>query len=133
MGAGAVGLRKIHSLLPCAPDILTVVDPAPADASLAEAVARGDVIYRQRGFLPGDATGNHLVFAASGNGAVNALVADICRAGGILCNIADAPEASTFVPAKSTVMALARKKPSAMATSFSRVKTPAPTSTSTSR
>lgn len=97
VGAGAVGLRKIHSLLPCMPETLMVVNPAPADASLADAVARGEVMYCQREFLPGDITGQHLVFAASGNGAVNALVADICRAGGILCNIADAPEASSFV------------------------------------
>ena len=97
VGAGAVGTRKVLSLLPCAPERITVVDPAPAGPPLAEAAAQGTIVYCQRGFLPGDIAGNHLVFAASGNAAVNALVADLCRAGGILCNSADAPEASSFV------------------------------------
>lgn len=100
VGAGAVGRRKAASLLRCSPRAVVVVDPGLTPAAARELGASGSVRCHARGFAPEDLDGKALVFAATGNREVNALVARLCRERGIFCNIADAPEASDFfVPA----------------------------------
>ena len=103
VGAGAVGRRKIASLLPCSPRSVTVVDPGLSPADAREFAASGPVRCLPRAFAPDDLTGKALIFAAAGKREVNALVAALCRERGIFCNIADAPEESDFfVPAHAT-------------------------------
>lgn len=96
VGAGAVGMRKLASLLKAAPSEILVVDPDPAPACLQLAGHPGVVLAKRR-FLPEDCTGRTLVFAATGNRDVNAAVAACCAARGILCNIADSREESSFI------------------------------------
>ena len=100
VGAGAVGRRKIASLLPCSPRSITVVDPELSPEDLRSLTASGPVRCLVRPFAPGDLDGQALVFAAASNREINDLVAKLCRERGIFCNIADAPEKSDFfVPA----------------------------------
>ena len=96
VGAGEVGRRKIASLLEAGPRSLCVVDPAP----LPDLPRHPCLRHVQSGFEPGQVSGKFLVFAATRLPEVNAMVAAVCEASGILCNIADAPEKSDFfVPA----------------------------------
>lgn len=96
VGAGDVGRRKIASLLEAAPRSLCVVDPAP----LPDLPRHPRLFHIQGAFGPEQVAGKILVFAATPLSEVNAMVAAVCEASGILCNIADAPEKSDFfVPA----------------------------------
>lgn len=101
VGAGSVGRRKISSLLESDAATVHVVDTAPPSDELQALLEDGRLIYEQRAFSPEDVDGCTLVFAATSDAAVNAAVAAACAAQGILCNCADAPDASTFiVPAR---------------------------------
>ena len=97
VGAGAVGRRKIDSLLESGVRELLVLDPELADpASLPEHPA---LVYKARRFVPGDLAGCILVFAASASREANAAVAAACAERGIFCNCADAPlEGNCIVP-----------------------------------
>ena len=82
---------------------------APA-AGLLPLLERPCVRFEQRPFRDDDLAGRQLVFAATGNAAVNRHIALLCRERHILCNCIDAPaEGSFIVPAvaRSGGMALA--------------------------
>lgn len=123
VGAGAVGRRKIASLLACEPLEVLVIDPA-LDLELAEGAAtrgagaastatpaapdEGEAAFwqhprlrcLQRTVEEDDLDGRGLVFAATGDRTTNAALAAACARRGIWCNVADAPDESTFlVPA----------------------------------
>jgi len=98
VGAGAVGRRKIESLLESGVGELLVLDPKLAKpVSLPEHPA---LTYEARRFAPEDLAGCSLVFAASASREANAAVAAACAERGIFCNCADAPlEGNCIVPA----------------------------------
>lgn len=103
VGAGAVGRRKIASLLAAGPERIFVADPGLDAETVRELRASGPVICLIREFLPQDLAGKTLVFASSGNSAVNAQVAALCASQGILCNRVDTPDSGSFiVPAHFT-------------------------------
>lgn len=107
VGGGEVGRRKLASLLDCGVRAVLVLDTAPPDDMLAALLARPGVTFRQRGFDDADLDGRALVFAATGDTAVNARIAAACRARGILCNRVDAPrDGSCIVPASARAGAL---------------------------
>ena len=107
VGAGAVGRRKVASLLSCSPRAVVVVDPGLTPAVARELAASGAVRCHARKFMPEDVAGKALVFAATGNREVNALVAELCRERKIFCNIADAPDKSDFfVPARVEIQGI---------------------------
>jgi cobalt-precorrin 5A hydrolase/precorrin-3B C17-methyltransferase len=98
VGGGAVGERKVRGLLASGIDV-RLVSPAvtPQLSAWAEA---GRIDWVRRGYAPGDLAGARLVFAATDQRAVNALVARDAAGEGILCNVADAPDEGSFhVPA----------------------------------
>lgn len=100
VGAGSVGRRKLASLLACGPARVLVLDANPAapdDPESATLLAHPAVSFEARPFTPVDAEGCALVFAATGNRAVNAAVADACRRGNVPCNVADAPDEGAFI------------------------------------
>jgi len=75
-----------------APEISTGLDAMVADGSVAE--------LRRRAFTDGDLDGAFLVVAATNDRAVNANIAESARGHGMLCNVADDPQASdVHVPA----------------------------------
>jgi precorrin-2 dehydrogenase/sirohydrochlorin ferrochelatase len=98
VGAGAVGRRKIGSLLESGVRELLVLDPAPGGRELLP--EHPALAFEARSFEPEDLAGCVLVFAASGSREANAAVAAACAERGILCNCADAPlEGNCIVPA----------------------------------
>lgn len=97
VGAGEVGCRKIASLLESDPAVIHVLDVAEPSSCLQALLEDKRIVHERRGFLPQDAEGCALVFAATSNPAANREIADVCAAKGILCNCADAPQASSFI------------------------------------
>lgn len=102
VGAGAVGRRKIASLLAADPAGLLVLDAAPPDAELTDLLRHPAASFAQRPFAASDLDGRFLVVAATADRAVNAAVALACRERGVLCNVVDAPDEGDFiVPAQA--------------------------------
>ncbi len=94
IGGGRVALRKVRALVR-AGAVITVV--APKFARGFEKLPVGCVNEPWR---PSHLRGAAVAFAASDDRAVNATVAHVCRAKGILANICDDPGACDFhVPA----------------------------------
>jgi precorrin-2 dehydrogenase/sirohydrochlorin ferrochelatase len=98
VGGGEVAARKVRTLVECGghPEIV-----APAlDAELAALVERSGLHWRARAYQAGEASGFHLVFAATDRPEVNSAVAREARGAGAWVNVADDAAASTFhVPA----------------------------------
>ena len=93
VGAGAVGCRKIASLLECPIERLHVIDLAEPDTNLQVLLEDKRVSFTKRPFTPSDVEGCALVFAATSNRQTNDAVARACT----LCNCADAPKDSSFI------------------------------------
>lgn len=90
VGGGTVAARKVASLVEAG---FAVVVVAPR---IAESTRAAGVELRERPFEPGDLEGHGLVFACTGDRAVNRHVGELCANRGILVNVADAPAESTF-------------------------------------
>ncbi|MBT0653412.1 precorrin-2 dehydrogenase/sirohydrochlorin ferrochelatase family protein [Geomobilimonas luticola] len=95
IGGGAVAARKCESLLATGSRI-TVVAPC-LDPALEKLCRENRIVHESRPYRYGDLDGAFLVFAATGDAAVNRAVAEEAAARGILADIVDAPECSTFV------------------------------------
>lgn len=98
IGGGAVAERKVDGLLRAGAEV-AVVSPelSPRLAAIAE---RRDVRYHRRRYARGDLRGAVLAFAATGDDAVDAAVAEEAAAEGVLLNVADRPALCSFlVPA----------------------------------
>ena len=91
VGAGRVGRRKAATLLECSPASLLVLDPGMDEAAFRESLAGLDcapLVCEARAFRPEDIEGVSLVFAATPSAEVNSAIASLCRASGVLCNVA---------------------------------------------
>lgn len=106
VGAGRVGRRKAATLLECRPASLLVLDPGMDEAAFREALNGLDcapLSCEARTFRPSDIEGMSLVFAATPSAEVNTAIARLCRASGVLCNVAgpldDGERGSFIVPA----------------------------------
>ncbi len=95
IGGGGVAERKCHSLLDAGAKV-RVISPVltPGMRKLASECL---IAYLPRKYRQGDLERALLVFAATDSHEVNAAVAAEASASGILANIADSPELSTFV------------------------------------
>ncbi|HMD02050.1 MAG TPA: hydroxymethylbilane synthase [Candidatus Baltobacteraceae bacterium] len=82
VGAGAIAARKLPALLEAGASV-TLVAPA-AEGAVREAAAAGRVAWIERNFGPDDLDGATLVFAATGDDAVNAAVVAAARERGAL-------------------------------------------------
>lgn len=98
VGAGAVGARRIRSLVECGARVTVV---APSAMPSVERLASGSVIeLLRREFLPEDVEGHVLVFSATGVAGVDASVSSEARSRGVFVNVADDLGLSDFhVPA----------------------------------
>ena len=106
VGAGRVGRRKAATLLECRPASLLVLDPGMDEAAFRESLSGSDcapLSCEARGFRPEDIEGVSLVFAATPSAEVNSAIARLCRASGVLCNVAgpleEGAKGSFIVPA----------------------------------
>jgi len=95
VGGGSVGTRKVTTLLNCSAQI-TVVSPE-ATARLVEMAASGSIELKKRAFRPSDLDGMFLVVGATDNEDLNREIHKGAERLGLLCNIADRPEACNFI------------------------------------
>ncbi len=93
VGGGSVAARKLPELLACGARV-TLVSPTLGAAT--RRLAPG-LTWHPRAFDPADVEGHTLVFACTDVPAVNAAVADACRARDIPCNRADRAKEGTFI------------------------------------
>ncbi|WP_320008232.1 bifunctional precorrin-2 dehydrogenase/sirohydrochlorin ferrochelatase [Maridesulfovibrio sp.] len=97
VGAGAVGIRKLKSILACKPEQVTVLDTAEPGPELLEISRDQRVIFKQRHFQDSDLDNVFIAFACTNNAELNRRMSDLCMKKNILCNIADFPEGSNFI------------------------------------
>ena len=95
VGGGAVGLRKVKTLLACGA-VVTVVSPE-ADHRLLALSRKGALSLRKRPYKNGDLKGMFLVIGATNNRELNLRIKQEAEEAGLLCNIADLPEACHFI------------------------------------
>ena len=95
VGGGAVGTRKVETLLACGAQV-TVVSPAASEA-LCGLAAKGAITLRRRDYASEDLAGMFLVIGATDDEALNRRISADAERRQILCNIADRPEVCNFI------------------------------------
>ena len=95
VGGGSVGTRKVTTLLNCGARV-AVISPE-ATARLLEMAASGSIELKKRAFRPSDLDGMFLVVGATDNEDLNREIHKGAERLGLLCNIADRPEACNFI------------------------------------
>jgi precorrin-2 dehydrogenase/sirohydrochlorin ferrochelatase len=90
-----VGTRKVTTLLSCGAQV-TVVSPK-VSARLQELYNNDSIILKKRPFRPDDLRGMFLVFGATNNQTLNRQIHSGAESLGMLCNIADHPDACNFI------------------------------------
>lgn len=93
-GGGTVATGKVRRLVK-AGALITVIAPTLSD-ELTALHHQGAVRYRQREYEEGDLAGAFLAIAATSDSSVNHAVAAEAAARGILADVCDAPESSSF-------------------------------------
>ncbi len=95
VGGGAVGNRKVNTLLICGARVTVVsLDPTPQLKKLA---AERSIILIERAYRSADLKGMFLVIGATDDEKLNRQISKDAEQIGILCNIADRPEACNFI------------------------------------
>ncbi|MBF0462937.1 MAG: bifunctional precorrin-2 dehydrogenase/sirohydrochlorin ferrochelatase [Magnetococcales bacterium] len=113
VGGGQVARRKLAGLLPCGPQI-TVVAPE-LHPEIGQMVRAGQVRHRAESFAPAlleETPRPVLVFAVTGEAALNREIARQAAQRGLWCNAADDPASSGFL-----VPAVVRRGPVVVAVS----------------
>ena len=95
VGGGRVAERKVLSLVECGAEV-EVVSPSTT-ARLAALATGGRLHLRRRPVRPTDLRGAFLVVVATDDAQVNREVAEGVRSAGGLVNVADDPDACTFL------------------------------------
>ncbi|MCX8037331.1 MAG: bifunctional precorrin-2 dehydrogenase/sirohydrochlorin ferrochelatase [Candidatus Sumerlaeia bacterium] len=95
VGGGAVGLRKVRTLLQHKARV-TVVAVA-ASAALRQMAARGRIVLHERPYRASDLHGRRLVFVATNDRALNRRIRADAQRRGILTNVVDDPELCDFI------------------------------------
>jgi precorrin-2 dehydrogenase / sirohydrochlorin ferrochelatase len=95
VGGGAVGTRKVRTLLDCGAAVI-VVSPEVTDP-LSVLAAENHILLKQRPYRASDLDGVFLVIGATDSKDINRAIHDDARKQGKLCNIADQPELCNFI------------------------------------
>lgn len=95
VGGGSVGARKVSTLLDCGASV-TVVSPK-INAKLNELSKKETLIIKKKSFQFSDLKDKFLVIGATDNQELNQQIHIEAERLGILCNIADRPEACNFI------------------------------------
>jgi len=95
VGGGSVGTRKAMTLLDCGAKV-TVVSTDAAEL-LLKLADHGSIILKKRPYQTSDLDGKFLVIGATNNEESNLQIHADAELLGILCNIADRPEACNFI------------------------------------
>ncbi|MEE9252920.1 MAG: bifunctional precorrin-2 dehydrogenase/sirohydrochlorin ferrochelatase [Thermodesulfobacteriota bacterium] len=94
VGGGPVGERKVKGLVECGASV-TVISPT-LTAWLESLAKTGAIEHVDREYRAGDLQGAFLVFAATGEGALNTRIAEHSRSLGILVDVATSTGDSIF-------------------------------------
>ncbi len=95
VGGGAVGTRKVNTLLACGARV-TVVSPDPTQ-QLKKMAVEESITLRERAYRTVDLKDMFLVIGATDDEKLNRQISEEAEQIGILCNIADRPEACNFI------------------------------------
>jgi precorrin-2 dehydrogenase/sirohydrochlorin ferrochelatase len=95
VGGGAVGTRKVKTLLDCGAAV-TVVSPKVSDP-LSALAGENRISLKQRPYRTSDLDGVFLVIGATDHKDLNRAIFDDARKQGKLCNIADQPDLCNFI------------------------------------
>ncbi len=95
VGGGAVGTRKVRTLLECGARV-TVISAA-FSPELEELSADGRVVLKNGPYRARDLEGKFLVIGATDDEDLNRRVSEDAARRNMLCNIADRPEACSFI------------------------------------
>lgn len=95
IGGGRVAERKIRNILLCGGKV-KVISPE-LTGLLMKMVRQGKIDYLRTEYRPGMCKGAFLVYAATSNRKVNAQIAREAERSGILVNVCDSAEESTFI------------------------------------
>ena len=90
-----MGTRKALALIEYGA-VVTVVSPVTTK-KLIDAFGNGHIILKNRIFRPSDLNGMFLVIGATNNEVLNLQIYNESKRLGMLCNIADRPEACNFI------------------------------------
>lgn len=95
LGGGAEAERKVRGLLDAAAAVTVIsVRITPQLQDWAES---GTITYIPRDYEPGDVQGSFLVIATEGDAQTHQRIYEETQAAGVLLNIADYPQRSTFI------------------------------------
>ena len=95
VGGGAVGTRKVNTLLECGARV-SVVGPDPTP-QLCRLASEGSITLKKRAYRSDDLGGMFLVIGATDDEALNRRISEDAEQSQILCNIADRPEVCNFI------------------------------------
>jgi len=95
VGGGSVGTRKVMLLLECGAMVSVV--SMEATRKLQELSGNGIIRLERRPFKTSDLHGKFLVMGATDNSEINRQIYTEAQGLGVLCNIADYPEACDFI------------------------------------
>ena len=96
IGGGSVGTRKALALIECGA-VVTVVSPVVTKKLLEASAGNGHITLKNRTFKPSDLNKMFLVIGATNNEVLNRQIYNESKRLGMLCNIADRPEACNFI------------------------------------
>ncbi len=95
VGGGAVGTRKVNTLLVCGARV-TVVSPDPTP-QLKKLAAQGAIQLKERPYRSNDVEKKFLVIGATDDERLNRQISNDAERINTLCNIADRPEVCNFI------------------------------------
>ena len=95
VGGGAVGTRKVNTLLECGARVI-VVSPNPT-SQLTKLASKGAIRLTRRAYRSDDLDGAFLVIGATDDESLNQQISNDAALTHTLCNIADRPEACNFI------------------------------------
>lgn len=95
VGGGAVGTRKVKTLLDCGADVV-LVSPF-ATETLAEMAEDHKITWHKRSYELSDMDGTFLVIGATDDDVLNLRISRDAKKRNKLCNIADRPEVCNFI------------------------------------
>ena len=95
VGGGAVGSRKVNTLLECGARV-TVVSPNPTQ-QLTKLASEGAITLTRRAYRSADLDGAFLVIGATDDESLNQQISNDAALTHTLCNIADRPEVCNFI------------------------------------
>jgi precorrin-2 dehydrogenase/sirohydrochlorin ferrochelatase len=95
VGGGAVGTRKVNTLLECGARV-RVVSPEPT-RQLTKLASEGAITLARRAYRSDDLDGAFLVIGATDDESLNQQISNDAALTNTLCNIADRPQVCNFI------------------------------------